>query len=147
MKNNKLITIFVALLSLVGIILFIVAMGADVDDPVAISDAVSPLVTYSLVLLGLTAGVTVLASILSLFKNPAALKKALLGLLGVGVLLVISYILSADGQVIDANEKVIATAGSSVSKNTSTGIWLSIILIVIAGGFFVWDLLKGLVKS
>ena len=147
MKNNKLITIFVALLSLVGIILFIVAMGADVDDPVAISDAVSPLVTYSLVLLGLTAGVTVLASILSLFKNPAALKKALLGLLGVGVLLIISYILSADGQVIDANEKVIATAGSSVSKNTSTGIWLSIILIVIAGGFFVWDLLKGLVKS
>ncbi|WP_435253690.1 hypothetical protein [Tenacibaculum sp. A30] len=147
MKNNKLITIFVALLSLVGIVLFMVAMGADVEDPVAISSAVSPLVTYSLVLLGLTAGVTVLASILSLFKNPAALKKALIGLLGMGVLLVVSYILSADGQVIDANEKVIAAAGSSVSKNTSTGIWLSVILILIAGGFFVWDLLKGLVKS
>jgi len=147
MKNNRLITIVVALLSLVGIILFLTTLGVNEDDKAAMSDAVSPLVTYSLVLLGLTAGVTVLASILSLFKNPAALKKALLGLLGMGVLLVVSYILSADGQVIDANEKVIAAAGSSVSKNTSTGIWLSVILILIAGGFFVWDLLKGLVKS
>ncbi|WP_299011116.1 hypothetical protein [uncultured Tenacibaculum sp.] len=147
MKNNKLITILVALLSLVGIVLFMVVMGADAEDPVAISDAVSPLVTYSLVLLGLTAGVTVLASILSLFKNPAALKKALLGLLGMGVLLVISYILASDGQVLGATNEVVAEAGSSVSKNTSTGIWLSVILIVIAGGFFVWDLLKGLVKS
>ncbi|CAM1342660.1 hypothetical protein [Tenacibaculum aestuarii] len=147
MKNNRLITIVVALLSLVGIVLFLTTLGVNEDDKAAMSDAVSPLVTYSLVLLGLTAGVTVLASILSLFKNPAALKKALLGLLGMGVLLVISYILSGDGQVIDANEKVIAAAGSSVSKNTSTGIWLSVILIVIAGGFFVWDLLKGLVKS
>ena len=147
MKNNKLITIFVALLSLVGIVLFMVAMGADKEDPVAISSAVSPLVTYSLVLLGLTAGVTVLASILSLFKNPAALKKALIGLLGMGVLLVISYILASDDQVLGATNEVVAEAGSSVSKNTSTGIWLSVILIVIAGGFFVWDLLKGLVKS
>ncbi|WP_028892286.1 hypothetical protein [Tenacibaculum sp. 47A_GOM-205m] len=147
MKNNRLITIVVALLSLVGIVLFLTTLGVNEDDKAAMSDAVSPLVTYSLVLLGLTAGVTVLASILSLFKNPAALKKALLGLLGMGVLLVVSYILSADGQVIDANEKVIAAAGSSVSKNTSTGIWLSVILILIAGGFFVWDLLKGLVKS
>ncbi|MGG6230111.1 hypothetical protein [Tenacibaculum sp. SDUM215027] len=147
MKNNRLITIVVALLSLVGIVLFLMTMGVDSEDRVAISDAVSPLVTYSLVLLILTAGVTILASVFSLFKNPAALKKALFGLLGIGVLLVISYILSSDGQVVDANEKVIAVAGGSVSKNTSTGIWLSIILIVIAGGFFVWDLLKGIVKS
>ncbi|MEY8860772.1 hypothetical protein [Tenacibaculum singaporense] len=147
MKNNRLITIVVALLSLVGIVLFLMTMGVDSEDRVAISDAVSPLVTYSLVLLILTAGVTILASIFSLFKNPTALKKALFGLLGIGVLLVISYILSSDGQVVDANEKVIAIEGGSVSKNTSTGIWLSIILIVIAGGFFVWDLLKGIVKS
>ncbi|WP_428742611.1 hypothetical protein [Tenacibaculum sp.] len=147
MKNNRLITIVVALLSLIGIVLFLMTMGVDSEDKVAMSDAVSPLVTYSLVLLILTAGVTVLASVFSLFKNPAALKKALLGILAMGVLLVVSYMFSSDSQVIDANEKVIAAAGSSVSKNTSTGIWLSIILIVIAGGFFVWDLLKGLVKS
>ncbi|CAM1346055.1 hypothetical protein [Tenacibaculum crassostreae] len=147
MKNNRLITIIVALLSLVGIVLFIMTMGVDTEDKVAMSDAVSPLVTYSLVLLGLTAGVTVLASIFSLFKNPAALKKALLGILAIGVLFVISYMLSNDGQVVGASNEIVAEAGSSVSKNTSTGIWLSIILIVIAGAFFVWDLLKGLVKS
>ncbi len=147
MKNNRLITIIVALLSLVGIVLFIMTMGADTEDPVAMSEAVSPLVTYSLVLLGLTVAVTVIASLWSLVKNPAALKKALFGLLALGVVFVISYILADDGQVIDANNEVIAAAGSSVSKNTSTGIWLSIILIVVAGGFFVWDLLKGLVKS
>ncbi|TDQ21904.1 hypothetical protein [Tenacibaculum caenipelagi] len=147
MKNNRLITIVVALLSLVGIVLFLMTMGVDSEDKVAMSDAVSPLVTYSLVLLMLTAAVTVLASVFSLFKNPAALKKALLGILAMGVLLVISYMFSSDGQVIGANNELVAEAGSSVSKNTSTGIWLSIILIVIAGGFFVWDLLKGLVKS
>ncbi|AZJ33389.1 hypothetical protein D6200_12775 [Tenacibaculum mesophilum] len=122
-------------------------MGADEEDPIALSKAVSPLVTYSLILLILTAGVTVLASILSLFKNPEALKKSLLGLLAMGVLLVISYMLASDSQVLGATKEVVAEAGSSVSKYTSTGIWLSIILIVIAGGFFVWDLLKGIVKS
>ncbi|KAF9659635.1 hypothetical protein SAMN05444344_0819 [Tenacibaculum mesophilum] len=147
MKNSKLITIIVALLSLVGIVLFIMTMGADEEDPIALSKAVSPLVTYSLILLILTAGVTVLASILSLFKNPEALKKSLLGLLAMGVLLVISYMLASDSQVLGATKEVVAEAGSSVSKYTSTGIWLSIILIVIAGGFFVWDLLKGIVKS
>ncbi|MHC9088696.1 hypothetical protein ACXIHB_08285 [Tenacibaculum sp. IMCC1] len=147
MKNSKLITIIVALISLVGIVLFIMTMGADEEDPIALSKAVSPLVTYSLILLILTAGVTVLASILSLFKNPEALKKSLLGLLAMGVLLVISYMLASDSQVLGATKEVVAEAGSSVSKYTSTGIWLSIILIVIAGGFFVWDLLKGIVKS
>lgn len=145
--NSKLITILVAVLSLIGIVLFVMTMGVDTEDAAAISSAVSPLVTYSLILLGLTALVAVLASIWSLLKNPAALKKALLGVVALAVLLVISYILASDGQVVDANSEVIAASGSGVSKNTSTGIWLSIILIVIAGGFFVWDLLKGLVKS
>ncbi|WGH74316.1 hypothetical protein P8625_09325 [Tenacibaculum tangerinum] len=145
--KNKFLTIIVALLSLIGIVLFVRTLGIEKEDVAGMSDAVSPLVTYSLILLGLAVAVTILASLFSLLKNPAALKKSLLGLLGLGVLFVISYMLAGDGQVVGANSEIVATAGSSVSKNTGTGIWLSIILIVIAGGFFVWDLLKGLVKS
>ena len=147
MKNNRLITIVVAFLSLVGIVLFVRTLGIDEDNVQELSGVVGPLVTYSLILLGLTVLVTVLASVWSLFKNPAALKKAAAGLGAVVVLFIIASVFSGDGQVIDANNEVIAKAGSSVSKNTSTGIYLSMILILIAGGFFVWDLLKGLVKS
>ncbi|MGG8496673.1 hypothetical protein ACQY1Q_09665 [Tenacibaculum sp. TC6] len=145
--NSKILKIVVAILSLVGIGLFLRVSGINSEDKVAISEAVSPLVTYSLVLLGLAVAAAVIASLLGMFKNPAALKKTLLGIVALAVALLISYILSSDGQVVDANGSVIAATGSQVSKYTSTGIWVSLILLVVGGVFFVIDLVKGLIKS
>ena len=145
--NSKILKIIVAILSLVGIGLFLRVSSINSEDKAAIAEAVSPLVTYSLVLLGLAAASAVIASVLGIFKNPAALKKTLLGVVALAVALLISYILSSDEQVVDANKDVIAIAGSQVSKYTSTGIWVSLILLVVGGVFFVIDLVKGLIKS
>jgi hypothetical protein len=145
--NKKIITVIVAVLAIVGLVLALMAMTVDADDVQAADIAASPLVNYSLFLLGITAVVTVLGSLFSLLKNPAALKKAIMGLVVLGVVLLVSYLLANSEQVIDAKNEVIAATGSSVSKLTSTGIIFSALLMLVAGLFFVWDLLKGLVKS
>ncbi len=145
--NKKIITVIVAVLAIIGLVLALMAMTVEADDRVAADVAASPLVSYSLVLLGITAVVAVLGSLFSLLKNPAALKKAIMGLVVLGVVLLVSYLLANSDQVIDAKNEIIAATGSSVSKLTSTGIIFSAILMLVAGLFFVWDLLKGLVKS
>ncbi len=146
--NKKIITVIVALLAIIGLVLAFMAMTVDPDDKIAASGAASPLVSYSLVLLGITAVVTVLGSLFSLLKNPAALKKAIMGLVVLSVVLLVSYLLANSDQVMDATSiNILANEGSSVSKLTSTGIIFSGLLMLVAGLFFVWDLLKGLVKS
>ena len=145
--NSKILKIIVAVLSLVGIGLFLRVAFIDKEDVSGISNAVGPLVTYSVFLLGLAVVAVIVASLLGMFKNPAALKKTLLGLGTLAVALLISYIFASDAAVLDANNSTIAEAGSSISKYTSTGILISLILLVIGGAFFVYDLLKGLIKS
>ena len=145
--NKKIITLVVALLAIIGLVFALMAMVVDPDDIPAANEAASPLVTYSLVLLIITAAVAVVGSLFSLLKNPAALKKAIMGLVVLGVVLLVSYLLANSDQVIDAKEEIIAAAGSSVSKLTSTGIIFSGLLMLVAGLFFVVDLLKGIVKS
>ena len=64
------------------------------------------------------------------------------------VLLIIAYILSDSNVVYDAAGRVQpgGEEGSSVNRWVGAGIWYSIILGGIAGLFFVWDLVKGLIK-
>ena len=145
--NNKIITIIVALLSIVGIGLFVMTFGIDKEDTEAMSGAVTPLVNYSLFLLIAAAVVAVVGSIWTLLKNPSALKKAGLGLLALVVVFGISYMLANSDQVIDAKDEIIAAAGSQVSRLSSTGILFSGILMLVAAAFFVVDLVKGLIKS
>ncbi|PQJ21539.1 hypothetical protein [Tenacibaculum sp. SG-28] len=144
--NNKILTLLVALISIIGIGMYINVSVIDEENVEAISNAVSPLVGYSLWLFIGVVAVAILASLWGLFKNPAALKKTLLGLLVLGVLFVVSYFASSDGQVMGADNNVLAEQGS-VSKWVGTGITYSIILGAFASVFFVWDILKGIVKS
>lgn len=144
--NKRILTILIAVIALTGLVLFVRVMMTDPEDAVAISNASSPIVTFSLGLLIATVAIAVLASILGVAKNPNALKKTLLGVVALGVVVLVSYLFSDSSQVLDANDKVIAAADSAMSKLTSTGIWSSLILLVIGGAFFVFDLLKGLAK-
>jgi hypothetical protein len=143
--NSRILTILIAIISVVGLILFGRVMGVNADDAAAVDGAVSPLVTFSLILLGATAVIALLASIFGVLKNPAALKKVFLGLAVLAVLFAVAYFLSPDNQVIGAEGNVLAEQGST-SKWVSTGIWYSVILGLIGGVFFVWDLIKGLIK-
>ncbi|WP_299835125.1 hypothetical protein [uncultured Tenacibaculum sp.] len=144
--NNRILTIIVGIIMVVGFGLYINVMMTDGEDKLAISDASSPMVIFGIVMFFAAAAIAVLASVLGIAKNPQALKKAVLGLGVLGVILLISSLVADSNEVLDANKEVIAEAGSSVSKLTSTGIWSSLILLVVGGAFFVFDLFKGLIK-
>lgn len=146
MKSNltRILTFVVAVLAIIGVALFIRVAGVDDSDTVGVSDAVSPLVTYSLFLLIASVVIAVVASLWSMLKNPAALKKTLLGLGVLAVVLAIAYFSASDELVMGA-DGVLAEKGS-ISKWVGTGIIYSLILGGIGLLFFVYDLIKGLVK-
>jgi len=153
MKSNKILSIIIAVVALVGAFLFIrifmedaEAIETDVDLQ---NKVISPIIYYSTFLLIATVIITVVLSLWSIIRNPENLKKTLMGLLALGVLLIISYFLSDSEAVINAAGGISegGEAGSSINKWVGAGIWYSIILGVIASGFFVYDLVKGLIKS
>ncbi|MDG2074307.1 MAG: hypothetical protein P8J28_07010 [Polaribacter sp.] len=88
-------------------------------------------------------------SALTLIKNPESLKKTALGIVALGVILTLAYFTGDSLPVADPQGKILegGEAGSSVNQWVSTGIWYSMFLGIIAGAFFVIDLLKGLIKS
>jgi len=154
MKSNKILNILITLIAVVGGILFI---GIFMEDAEALktdvdlgNSVISPLIYYSTWLFYATVIVAIVLSLWSMFRNPENLKKTLAGLGVLAVLLVVAYFLSDTAAVYDANGlKVLegGEEGSSTNKWVGTGIWYSVILGGIASLFFVWDLLKGLVKS
>jgi hypothetical protein len=153
MKSNKILSIIIAVVALVGAFLFIRIFMEDaeaIETNVDLqNEVISPIIYYSTFLLIATVVITVVLSLVSLVRNPENLKKTLMGLAVLGVLLIISYGLSDSDAVINAAGGISdgGEAGSSTNKWVGTGIWYSIILGVIASGFFVYDLVKGLIKS
>ena len=147
-KFSKILTIIVAVLSLIGIALFINVSVTD-DVPELISSAVGPLIVFSTYLFYAAVGVTIILSVIGLVKNPENLKKTLLGLAVMAVLLIVSYILGDSEPVLDAQGKVLEGGELGAASNQWVGslIWYSTILVLIGGIFFVIDLVKGLVKS
>ena len=147
-KLSKILTIIVAVISVIGIALFINVSITD-DVPESISGAVGPLIGFSLYLFYAAVLITLVLSIRGLVKNPENLKKTLIGLAAMGVLLVIAYILGDSEAVLDAQGNVLkgGELGSSSNQWVGSLIWYSSILVLIGGIFFVYDLAKGLVKN
>lgn len=152
-KLTKLLPLIVAIIGVVGAILFVRVLLAGEEnietDPLIQASVVNPIVSFSTFLLYIAVAVTVVLSLWSLIKNPAALKKTLLGLLVLGAFFAVAYILGDSNVVLGAGGEVIegGEAGAATNKWASTGIWYSVILGAIGLAFFVWDMLKGLVKS
>lgn len=156
MKGNnlsKFLSIFIAIIAVIAAYLFINVFLADADaiktDATIQNSVVSPLVTFSTWLLYLAIGVTVILSLLTLVQNLQSLKKTLLGLLVLGVVLVVAYFFADSAAVLDAQGKVLKGGEAGIASNqwAGTGIWFSIFLGLVAGAFFVFDLVKGLLKS
>jgi hypothetical protein len=153
MKSNKLLNIAIAVISVIGIILFIrvaaedkEALGASVDLQ---NSLVSPLVYFSTYLLYASVIIAIVLSMISLVRNPDNLKKTLMGLAVLGVIFLISYFTADSAAVLDTQGAVLegGEEGSTTNQLVGTGIWYSVFLGAIASVFFVWDLVKGLVKS
>ena len=147
-KFSKILTIIVAVISVIGIALFINVSITD-DVPESISGAVGPLIGFSLYLFYAAVLITVVLSIRGLVKNQENLKKTLIGLAAMAVLLIIAYILGDSEAVLDAQGNVLkgGELGSSSNQWVGSLIWYSSILVLIGGIFFVYDLAKGLVKN
>ena len=152
-KISKIITYVITLLALIGIILLVrVLMAGEeaVENNVDVANkVVSPLVYFSQYLLYFAIGITLVLSLGGLFKNPESLKKTLLGLAVLGLLFVGAYSLSDSNIVLDNADIVLpgGEEGSSTNRLVGTGIWFSVILGLLGLGFFVYDLVKGLIKS
>jgi magnesium-transporting ATPase (P-type) len=153
MKSNKILSIIIAGVALVGAFLFIRIFMEDaeaIETNVDLQNKViSPIIYYSTFLLIATVVITLVLSLWSLVRNPENLKKTLMGLGVLAVLLIVSYFLSDSEAVINAAGGISegGEAGSSVNKWVGTGIWYSLILGAVASFFFVYDLVKGLIKS
>jgi len=153
MKSNKLLNISIAVISVIGIILFIrvaaedkEALGASVDLQ---NSLVSPLVYFSTYLLYASVIIAIALSMISLVRNPDNLKKTLMSLAVLGIIFLISYFTADSAAVLDTQGAVLkgGEEGSTTNQMVGTGIWYSVFLGAIASVFFVWDLVKGLVKS
>jgi uncharacterized membrane protein len=154
MKSNKILNILIAVIAIIGGVLFIRIFMEDAKDIVDNVDnlqntVVSPLISFSTWLFIIAVIVTIALSLRSLIRNPENLKKTLGGIAVLAVLLFIAYFLSDSEVVYNAAGKIEpgGEEGSSVNRWVGAGIWYSIILGGIASIFFVTDLLKGLVKS
>lgn len=148
-KFSKILTIVVAVISVIGLVLFINVSSVGGDDPKALDAAVGPFVFFSKYLLIAAIGITVVLSFGSLIKNPENIKKTLLGLGVLAVISVLAYVLGDSSPVLDAQGSVIkgGEEGSSINQWVGTLIWYSTILLIIGSIFFVFDLVKGLIKS
>jgi glucan phosphoethanolaminetransferase (alkaline phosphatase superfamily) len=154
MKSNKILNILVALIAVVGAGLFVNIFLQDSEllqsDGALQNKVISPIIYFSTFLLFAAIIIAILLSLWSIIRNPENLKKTLLGLAILGIVLVFAYFFADSNAVLDTQGNVLPNggeAGSSINKWVGTGIWYSIALGFVAFVFFVYDLLKGLVKS
>ncbi len=150
-KLSKILTLITGVFGLIGIYYFIrIVMEGDdsIKSDVALQNSIlSPFITYSLILLVLVAVVSVVFSLLNLFKNPEILKKTLIGVAFFAVLLVIGYSTASSGAVTNNLGNIIKDGEAGVvSKWVSTLINFSFYLGVIGLVLFLYDFLKSLVK-
>ncbi|WP_139957700.1 hypothetical protein [Flavicella sediminum] len=144
---SKILKVLVALIAIVAAYFFIRILSTG-DEAIVEGQGtlgiVGPLVSFSIGLLIVVAGVTVLFSIVSLLKKPEALKKTLMGVVVLGILLAASYGLAPDGAVTDVTGQVLegGEAGAA-SKWVSTGIWYTVLL----GAAAIVSIILGGVKS
>ena len=129
---NKILTAIVALISVIGFVLFIMVFRAEESE---LAGAVGPIVGFSTWLLYAAIAITIVFAVINIFKNPEDLKK--IGI-NVGVLLAIylvAYLTASDAAVLDVQGNILegGEAGST-SKLISTIINYSEYLGAIALG-------------
>lgn len=151
-KKSKILTYITGFIGLIGFYFFVrIIMEGDTvltEDVDAQNSVLSPFITYSIFLLIATSAIAVVFSLINLTKNPAVLKRTMLGVAAMAILLVIAYVFASDAATTDAMGKVILDGeAGSVSKWVSALINYSFILGAIGLGFFLFDFVKSLVKN
>ena len=151
-KFNKIAKIAAGVLGLIGVIMLVRVMTADgealVTDVELQSSVLDPFVSFTIMMLYLTAGIAVVFSIVNLVKHPAALKKAIISLVVLGVLFGISYAMASDAEVTGPNNTFIegGEAGST-PKMVGTLIKYTYILGIVGLATVVWGSLRTMMTN
>lgn len=151
-KFYKIAKIATGALGLIGVIMLVrvmlpgdEALKTDMDVQASVLD---PFISFTIMMLYLTTGITILFSIVNLVKHPAALKKAIISLVVLGILFGISYAMASDAQVTGPNGTFIegGEAGST-PKMVGTLINYTYILGIIGLGTVVWGSLRSMMSN
>ncbi|MDP2088724.1 MAG: hypothetical protein Q8J84_04920 [Flavobacteriaceae bacterium] len=148
-KMSKILMLVSGAIGVIAIF-FLARIVISGDDPIKASadlqsSIVSPFIIFSIIILVLTAVVTVVFSGYTLVQQPEQLKKSLMGVGVLGALLLITYFVSPNSQVVDVTGKVLMEE-SNTSQVISAAISYSFVLGTIGLGFFLWDFVKSMVK-
>ena len=143
MRVSKILKIVSLVIALIGVYFFVkVSSGEEGSE--ALSGSVGGFIAVAKWLLIIIGIIIVAFVVLDMIKHPSKLKKSAIGLVAFAILLGLAYMLAGDEQVI--TNTLTVEAGSSLSKNVSTGIVFSAILGIVAFGGFVLDSVKTLFK-
>lgn len=155
-KFNKIAKIAAGVLGLIGVIMLVrVMMPGDeafVGDSQEVLDmqnsVLSPFVSFTIMMLYLTAGIAVLFSIVNLVKHPAALKKAIISLVVLGVLFGISYAMASGAEITGPNGVYIEGGEEgSTPKMVGTLIKYTYILGIIGLATVVWGSFRTMMSN
>lgn len=152
MNNNmlyKISKIGAAVLGIIGLVLFVLVVipgdEAVKTDAAVQARTVDPFVTFTFIMFGIATILAVLFSLWALIKNPAALKKALISLVALGILFGVAYSLSNSNAVTDKYGIVLKDgAAGAVSKRVGTLIYYTYILGAVGLVVVVWGSVKSL---
>ncbi|MGY0407061.1 MAG: hypothetical protein ACWIPJ_01685 [Polaribacter sp.] len=153
MKSNKILNILIAVIAIIGVVLFIRIFSEDSEllktDGDLQNKVISPIIYFATFLVWATVIIALFLSVWSLIRNPKKLGRTLLGVGVLGVLLIVAYSMSDSDAVLNTQGAVLegGEAGTAMNKWVGTGILYSIILVGLASISFVYDLVKGLIKS
>lgn len=152
MNNNmlyKIAKIGAVALGVIGVVLYVLVLLAGdeaVTNDLAVQKrTVDPFVSFTFLMMIITTVLAVGFSIWGLVKNPAALKKAVMSLVVLGIFFGIAYALSNDAAVTDKYGTILEDgAAGPVSKRVGTLIYYTYILGAVGLITVVWGSLKSL---
>ncbi len=147
MKVSKILKFVSLIIALIAVYFFVqVSTNGDgiEGDTEALNNAVAGFISFTKILLIITALIVVAFMIIDVIKHPAKLKKTLIGAVVFLALFGLAYALSNADRV-ETSTQVIE-AGSDLSKKVGTGIKFSFILGAIAFAGFIYDSVKSLLK-
>ncbi|MDO3695426.1 hypothetical protein QVZ41_11305 [Wenyingzhuangia sp. chi5] len=129
-KLSKILTAIIFVIAVIAAVLFINVFIAEEDE---LYSKVNPLVEFSAWLLYITLAITLIFSVVNIFKHPEEIKKIVINLAILAAVYFVAYLTASDAAVLNVQGQVLKGGDAgSVSKLISTIINFSVYLGVIA---------------
>ena len=133
---HKIIKIALVVIGLIGLVCWFMLPGREVPATEAIDNgAMNFMFILTYLLLAIAVAVSLLFTLKNLFSNSASLKKTLYILVGLAVVVGVSYALSSGT---DVGQEYMAMSDESTIKKIGMGLNVFFILTIVAVGSMLW---------